>query len=247
MKILLTNDDGIESPGLEALRHSLSGEHDVVVVAPDSERSGMSHSMTLRHPVLLRKAGHARYSCSGSPADCVIMTRLGAVEFEPDMVVSGINDSPNLGTDIVYSGTCAAARQAAFYGIPSIAVSMASSTDRFESAVAFVSRRITALLGLHRAGTFLNINVPVDADPDLPPVWAKPSRRIYGDCLTRFDAPDGYSYCFLTGGKAGAVPSLADDYSITLSGRVAISSIEVEPVAVFGSGERDPSPGDDAP
>ena len=133
MNILVTNDDGIAAEGLEALINELKGLcnaqnkplHTITVIAPDTERSGVSHAMTLRHPTKVRRLNEGLYTCSGTPADCVIVAGLGIVKEKIDLVVSGINRGPNLGTDIVYSGTCAAARQAALVGIPSIAVSCA--------------------------------------------------------------------------------------------------------------------------
>jgi 5'-nucleotidase len=236
MKILITNDDGIESPGLEALRERFSEDHDVLLVAPDSERSGKSHSMTLHEPVRIKKIGPARYSCSGSPADCVIMTRLGAIAFDPDIVVSGINNSPNLGTDIVYSGTCAAARQAAFYRIPAVAISLSIASTRFASAAAYIARTISEYKSLWRPGMFFNVNVPPEADPLSPAVWTIPSKRVYGDSLVRFDAPDGFAYCFLTGGRAEAIPKNGDDF--VSDGRISCSPVAAEPseaYELFGS------------
>jgi len=118
MRILLTNDDGYASDGIKALAVALGGEHEVWTLAPDSERSGMSHSMSLRQPLKIRKLAEREYCCSGTPADCVILASHGVLPFSPDVVVSGINRGPNLGTDLVYSGTAAAARQASMNGVP---------------------------------------------------------------------------------------------------------------------------------
>jgi 5'-nucleotidase len=131
MRILLTNDDGIQSDGLYALIDALNGIkdingktlHEIWVVAPEHERSGVSHAMTLKRPTKLRRLGDFRYSCSGTPADCIIIAGLSVLHDAPNLVIYGINKGPNLGTDIVYSGTCGAARQAALEGIPSIAIS----------------------------------------------------------------------------------------------------------------------------
>ena len=132
MRILVTNDDGIDAEGLAVLVQFLSDEsyggkgREIVVLAPEAERSGVSHAMTLRRPTKVRKLNEGYYSCSGTPADCVIVAGLGVLPWMPDLVVSGINRGPNMGTDIVYSGTCGAARQAALAGVPAIAVSCAA-------------------------------------------------------------------------------------------------------------------------
>ena len=131
MTVLLTNDDGIDSAGLEALRSHLSVHHDVWTVAPDGERSAMSHYITVRDPIRCREIGKQIYKSSGSPADCVIVGMVGGFATKPDIVVSGINIGPNLGTDIVLSGTVAAARQAAFMGVPGIAVSINTYSPPF--------------------------------------------------------------------------------------------------------------------
>jgi 5'-nucleotidase len=126
LKILLTNDDGIDSTGLRQLQTALQREHDVWVVAPDSNRSGSSHSITLGNPTKFSKRGEREYASGGTPADCVLHACLGLVPVEIDMVVAGINLGPNLGTDIVYSGTAAAARQGAFLLKPAVACSLST-------------------------------------------------------------------------------------------------------------------------
>ena len=126
MRILLTNDDGIESPGLRELARALGGDHEVWVVAPESNRSGSSHSITLGNPARFRRVGEREFASAGTPADCVLYAILGVVPAPIDIVLSGINLGPNLGTDIVYSGTAAAARQGAFMRKPSVAVSLSS-------------------------------------------------------------------------------------------------------------------------
>ncbi|TFG60697.1 MAG: 5'/3'-nucleotidase SurE, partial [Spirochaetales bacterium] len=105
MKILLTNDDGIQSPGLGALEDRLSSDHEIWVLAPDNERSGSSHAITLKGAVRMRNLSPRHISCNGTPADCVLYGLLGVLPERPDIVLSGINIGHNLGTDIVYSGT----------------------------------------------------------------------------------------------------------------------------------------------
>lgn len=231
MKILVTNDDGVHAEGLKALVHELSKEHEVWVLAPDQERSGVSNAMTLRHPGKIRKLGERRFSCSGTPADCVILASLGALQFKPEIVVSGINRGPNLGTDIIYSGTCGAARQAALNGLRGIAVSCAAYTDslQYGAAAAFVRRHLGRLVELCDHSVFLNINAPSSDETDLVGSWAIPCRRRYRDQLRSFDAPDGFSYHFLADSTIETHAETGSDHDIVASGRVAVSPVLVHP------------------
>ena len=132
MKILLTNDDGVGSDGIRALIGVLSPVHDVWVVAPETEKSGGSHSITLRDSIRVRRLGDRLFSCRGTTADCVMVSVLGLVPAGIELVISGINHGPNLGTDILYSGTAAGARQGALMGIPSVALSTARYAPPFD-------------------------------------------------------------------------------------------------------------------
>jgi len=187
VRILLTNDDGIDSAGLSSLRDALA-EHEVWTIAPDGERSAQSHSITVHDPIRCRTLGERVYATSGTPADCVIVGVLGVMGERPDAVVSGINIGPNLGTDIIYSGTVAAARQAAFMGIPGVAVSINSYRPPFHLGplARFVARNIEQLVGLWNPRHLININGPnVDSDA-LPVQITYPSWRIYHDRLEEF-------------------------------------------------------------
>jgi len=146
MRILLTNDDGRDSASLVALRRRLTEDHDVWVVAPDRERSGCSHSITLREAIEVKQRAAGTYTCTGTPADCVLLALLGLLDIRFDMVVAGPNLGPNLGTDIVYSGTAAAARQAVFMGVPGLAASLAGTRDgeTIRYSCEFVARNLDA-------------------------------------------------------------------------------------------------------
>jgi 5'-nucleotidase len=233
MRILVTNDDGVHAEGLKALVRELGREHEILVLAPDRERSGVSHAMTLRDPGKIRKLGEREYSCSGTPADCVILAGLGAVDFEPELVVSGINRGPNIGTDIVYSGTCGAARQAVLGGVPGIAVSCASYGPelRYGAAATFVRRNLPRLAGLCDGEVFVNINAPSSDEECLEAEWTVPSERHYRDRLQRFDAPDGFLYCFLADSKIETSGGEGSDHRAVSGGRIAISRIIVKPQA----------------
>ncbi|MBN1242442.1 MAG: 5'/3'-nucleotidase SurE [Spirochaetales bacterium] len=232
MKLLLTNDDGYQSEGIKVLAETLARDHEVFIFAPDSERSGMSHAMSLRTPGKVRRRAEREYSCSGTPADCVILAGLGAIPFQPDAVVSGINRGPNLGTDLVYSGTAAAARQASMHGLPGIAVSLATYEPPFEylPAARFIARHLPELLALWDPEVFVNVNVPPLPADGLPEgVTAYPSRRRYRDKLRSFEAPDGYSYCFLADGKVETDPWDEGDEAAIRAGKAAVSRVLVYP------------------
>ncbi len=131
MRILLSNDDGYQAPGIQTLFEKLSQKHEVTVVAPDQDRSGASNSLTLDKPLRVRQHGENIYSVSGTPTDCVHLAITGLLEQEPDIVISGINAGPNLGDDVLYSGTVAAAMEGRHLGYPAIAVSSSSFTPLY--------------------------------------------------------------------------------------------------------------------
>jgi 5'-nucleotidase len=168
MRILITNDDGIDSPGIAALVHALGAEHDPFVVAPSENRSGVSHAITTNEAITIDRRNDARvlsYACSGTPADCVF---LGAtvLSSRPDGVVSGINLGPNLADDVNYSGTVAGAIEAALLGIPAIAVSLAAdhetAGERHWAAAAEIARQCIARVreGSREGRYYWNLNVP---------------------------------------------------------------------------------------
>jgi 5'-nucleotidase len=236
MRILVTNDDGISAEGLVALSGALSREHEVWILAPDKERSGVSHGLTLGAPTRLRKVGERAFSCSGTPSDCVVLALLGAIGSKPEVVVSGINRGPNLGTDIVYSGTCAAAREAVLSGIPGIAVSCASRDARlsYGGAASFVLRNLTSLVAACSGEVFVNVNAPSSEDEGLGAEWCSPCARDYGNEMQSFEAPDGYTYCFLSGGGMEACDGEANDFSAVRAGKIAVSPILVHPQVPSG-------------
>lgn len=162
LHILLSNDDGFRAPGLAAMRAALEGLGRVTVVAPDRNRSGASNSLTLDRPLRVREESRGVYSVDGTPTDCVHLAITGLLEAEPDMVVAGVNAGANLGDDVLYSGTVAAAMEGRFLGLPAIAVSLAGSGDTHFAAAARVARELLERLQRDPlpADTILNINVP---------------------------------------------------------------------------------------
>jgi 5'-nucleotidase len=166
MTILLTNDDGIHAPGLWALYRALKSEHRLVVVAPERERSAVGHGITLHKPLRAYKVavngGDEGWAVTGTPADCVKLSMVELLEQRPDLVVSGINPGANVGVNLNYSGTVAAAKEAALYGVPALAVSVqGGETPHYDEAAGFVARLVPMVRakGLP-SGVFLNINIP---------------------------------------------------------------------------------------
>ncbi len=239
MNILITNDDGIESPGLQALVEALSSDHHVDVIAPDGERSGMSHYLTMKGAIRCRRIDGRGYVISGSPADCVILGVLGVLDSKPDVVLSGINLGANLGTDVVYSGTAAAARQAAFMGIPGIAVSLTDAEPpcNFSPLVRFVSQRLHELVRLWDREHFININAPNREGEELPVVLTRLCRRHYGNRLRNHAGRNGEMYYYLDGAPTnnGVVPGT--DWAAVEAGYISLSPVSIHPVEYTDVGD----------
>ena len=162
MNILLSNDDGFNAPGINQLYQRLQNNHQVMVVAPDRDRSAASNSLTLDVPLRLVERGDDFYSVNGTPTDCVHLALTGIVDNPPDLVISGINAGANMGDDVIYSGTVAAAMEGRNLGLPAIAVSIASFDPQYFStaveAVVVLLRQLSDFS--EKSDTILNINVP---------------------------------------------------------------------------------------
>jgi 5'-nucleotidase len=166
MRVLLSNDDGVFAKGIEVMHHYLSKMHDVTVIAPDRNCSGMSNALSLQHPLRIKQTEKGFYSVNGTPSDCVLLG-VNSGQFDaPDLVVSGINDGPNLGDDTIYSGTVAAALEGRHQGYPSLAVSLcvqkrSAQHEYFDTAAALTCQIIEKMadhpLNINQ---ILNINVP---------------------------------------------------------------------------------------
>ena len=162
MRILLSNDDGYFSPGIEYLARALAEVADITVVAPERDRSGASNSLTLDRPLSLKRAANGYYHVNGTPTDCVHLAVTGMLDEMPDMIVSGINLGANMGDDTIYSGTVAAATEGFLLGIPSLAVSLCSKVGAHFETAAQVSLELVQMIqrqNSHEA-VLLNVNVP---------------------------------------------------------------------------------------
>jgi 5'-nucleotidase len=249
MRILLTNDDGIASPGILLLAKALRGTgHRVFLVAPDVNRSGSSHSIFfLSGPCKLTEIEKDTWSCSGTPVDCIIISLLGGIpeicistgdndlniKNVPDLVLSGINEGANLGTDIIYSGTAAAARQGSLLGIPSVALSLVENDSpwQWDTVISYITENLPIIKGYWKAGYFVNVNFPnIEKKPSaLVPVFH--SMRYYNDRIVTFTADDG-KYCFAKPGKPDNIPEPGSDWAEVLKNNAAISVVMSQPAVL---------------
>ena len=243
MRVLLTNDDGIEAEGLQTLRRALLRLEDVdlAVVAPDGNRSAFARMITTRRPLWVEEVGFedgtSGFQTDGTPVDCVRLAALGLIDgFEPDVVVSGINHGVNLGDDITYSGTVAAALEALILGLPGIAVSQhLDGQASFDAAADFAARVVEQLADVPLPeGTLLNINVPA-SEPGGVEV-TRLGKRIYHDELKLDDEDEGgrrrYS---IYGADAGFHhDEEGTDLAAVHAGRIAVTPVHFDLTDVAG-------------
>ncbi len=242
MNLLLSNDDGFDSEGLNILAKKLSEKHKVFIIAPDSNRSAVSHHITMVTQNNMTKLADNIWSCTGYPVDCVFTgLESNILGVKIDGVVSGINRGANMGTDIVYSGTCAVARQAVLSGVPGIAVSLdpvsweTVKTDgmKYEALAKFTADNIEKLLGLAKITpprAFVNINaISVDSYKGVR-FADKPCVREYGDkTIVVHDKDDKYHTEFVMG--SNKTPVLENtDFGICRNGYIAISLVYADPI-----------------
>ena len=233
MKILVSNDDGYRAEGIQRLRAALSTLAEVTVVAPDRNRSGASNSLTLDVPLRVFESEPGVYFVPGTPTDCVHLAISGLFDFEHDMVVSGINDGPNLGDDVLYSGTVAAAVEGRFLGLPTIAVSLCTGKPaggHFETGAEVARLLVTQLLKspLQRA-LILNVNVP-----DVPFAQLKGFRasrlgyRHRSAAVMRAQDPRGRTVYWV--GPAGAEQDAGPgtDFDTVAQGFVSVTPLQVD-------------------
>jgi 5'-nucleotidase len=229
--ILVTNDDGIFAPALERLEAELSELDQVVIVAPDRDQSATSHSLTLHRPFRIRRHAENRYSIDGTPTDCVVAAFHGLLSETPALVVSGINHGPNMGEDVFYSGTVAAAIEGTLQGSPSIAASLVTRemTD-FVAPAKFIARVAQNVLkrGLPRR-QLLNVNVPHRAWDEVRGIKVtRLGSRVYRDTLIRKVDPRGRDY-FWIGGEDAVWETRPDcDFAAVEEGFVSITPLQLD-------------------
>ena len=203
MRLLLTNDDGVDAPGLRLLEEIAADFGEVWVVAPDQERSGVSHAISLFRPLRMQEVAERRYACSGTPTDCVYLA-LNQMKLDVDVVLSGINPGPNLAHDVLYSGTVSAAMEGAHWGIPSIALSHCSSDLRLLPLLRDVVGELlkTAIPVARRVQRTININIPpADRMPFAGVMGTKLGHRVYSNEVHERSDPRGRAYYWIGGAK----------------------------------------------
>lgn len=230
MLILVTNDDGIHSPGLLSLSESLRSLGKVVIVAPDRERSAVGRSLTLHSPLRAEEIRPGIFSVDGTPSDCVNLGVHGLLKERPDLVVSGINKGGNLGDDITYSGTVAAAMEATLMGVPAFAVSLEGGpyhSDNFD-----VTGRFSVVLAgeiLRRRlppDTFLNVNVPTGIPKGVR--FTRQGKRVYGDVVIEKVDPRGRKYYWIGGGELSFQNIEGTDFHAMQSRFISITPLHLD-------------------
>ena len=231
MHILLSNDDGYQAPGLAALASALGEVADITVVAPDRDRSGASNSLTLDVPIRAERLDNGVIRVNGTPTDCVHLAITGLLDEEPDLVVAGINHGPNLGDDVIYSGTVAAATEGRFLGLPAIAVSIAAhQPQHLETAGAVAVRLVSGLRDARlNPSTILNVNVP---DVPLTALRGMAATRLghrhKAEGVSRIEDPRGRPMYWI--GPAGPEQDAGEgtDFHALRSGRVSVTPIQID-------------------
>lgn len=230
MLILVTNDDGVHSPGILVLAEQLMALGEVVVVAPDRERSAVSHALTLHSPLRADELRPGFFAVDGTPTDCVNLAIHGLLKRKPDLVVSGINRGGNMGDDLTYSGTVAAAMEATLMGVPALAFSLEAerflAEDFYASASVAVdiSRRVFTS-GLP-AETFLNINVPGGVPAGIR--LTRQGKRRFSDLIEKKSDPRGRSYYWLGAGQVSFESTEGTDFYAVSQGYVSMTPLHLD-------------------
>ncbi|CAG0928793.1 5'-nucleotidase [Thermoflexales bacterium] len=233
MNILVTNDDGYSAPGLLILKQALEKVGAVTVVAPDQNWSAGGHVKTLHKPLRLNQVqladGSTAYASSGAPSDCVSLVLLGAIDFKPDVIVSGINPYPNLSHDVTYSGTVTAAMEGALSGIPSLAVSVEDAVA-YEPAARFAASLVPLVQqhGVPRE-VLLNINVPAGEIKGVQ--LTRLGQRVYNDALVARLDPRGRPYYWIGGDFPTGVPDDGTDVGALHHGYISVTPIQMDMTA----------------
>jgi 5'-nucleotidase len=231
MNILVTNDDGIFAPALHALRTELASLGRVIIVAPDRDQSATSHSLTLHRPFRIHRHDVDVFSVDGTPTDCVVCAYYGLLDSAPDLVVSGINHGPNMGEDVFYSGTVAAAIEGSIQGAPSIAASLVTrEVADFLEPAAFIARLARRVLerGLPRR-QLLNVNLPhLPWDAIRGVAITRLGSRVYRDTLVRKVDPRGRDYYWIGGEDPVWDPQEGTDFHAVHAGWVAVTPLHLD-------------------
>lgn len=236
MRLLLTNDDGILAHGLDCLEQAATPLGEVTVVAPDREQSATSHSLTLHHPIRPVRRGDRRWQIDGTPTDCVMLAVETLMAGRPDFVLSGINHGQNMGEDVLYSGTVAAAMEGLALGIPSIAISFAGGDLRAD--LTHLAKQVPVLTRLLRhvtslpafpPNTLLNVNLPPVDDGEVRGFrLTRLGRRVYSNSITPMRDPWGREIFWIGGGHASWTGEVDSDFRAVEEGFVSVTPLQLD-------------------
>ncbi len=233
MKILISNDDGFQAPGIVALHAALKDIADVEVVAPEHNNSAKSNALTLAAPLYVREAHNGFRYVTGTPADCVHIALKGLLDYKPDLVVSGINNGANMGDDTIYSGTVGAAMEAYLFGIPAIAFSQMEKGWAHIDAAAQIARLLVQRIERERmldGGAFLlNVNIPNKPLDELKPLKVcRLGRRHAAEKVITQESPRGETMYWIAGAGGAKDSGEGTDFHATAAGHVALTPLQID-------------------
>ncbi|GAC1649770.1 MAG: 5'/3'-nucleotidase SurE [Gemmatimonadaceae bacterium] len=236
MRFLLSNDDGIHARGLELLARAAEPLGEVTIVAPDREQSATSHSLTLHHPLRAAQRGERRFQIDGTPTDCVLLAVEALMPARPDFVLSGINHGQNMGEDVLYSGTVAAAMEGLSLGIPSVALSYAGGDLRtdvtlLDEHLAEVTNLLATITSLPRfpSDTLLNVNLPpVGGGPVKGVKLTRLGRRVYSNSIAPMKDPWGREIYWIGGGSMTWTGGADSDFQAVKDGFISVTPLHLD-------------------
>jgi len=233
MKILISNDDGFQAPGIVALHDALKDIAEVEVIAPEHNNSAKSNALTLSAPLYIHQAHNGFRYVTGTPADCVHIALKGVLGYRPDLVVSGINNGANMGDDTIYSGTVGAAMEAYLFGIPAIAFSQIEKGWAHVDAAAQVARRLVQQIERERMtqgpAWLLNVNVPNRTLDELKPIKVcRLGRRHAAEKVIVQDNPRGDTMYWIAGAGGAKDSGEGTDFHATLQGHIALTPLQID-------------------
>jgi 5'-nucleotidase len=236
MRLLCTNDDGILAHGLDCLIKAASTIGEVTVVAPDREQSATSHSLTLHHPIRAVERGERKYQVDGTPTDCVMLAVEALMPERPDFVLSGVNHGHNMGEDVLYSGTVAAAMEGVTLGIPAMAISFAggelqADPELLTDQIGVLGALLKHLVNLENIprDTLLNINMPpLPASEIKGARLTRLGRRVYSDSLMRMKDPRGREIYWIGGGSASWSGGEDSDFRAVREGYISVTPLSLD-------------------
>jgi 5'-nucleotidase len=233
MKILISNDDGFQAPGIVALHDALKDVAEVEVIAPELNNSAKSNALTLSSPLYVHRAHNGFRYVTGTPADCVHIALKGLLDYRPDLVVSGINNGANMGDDTIYSGTVGAAMEAYLFGVPAIAFSQVEKGWAHVDDAARVARRLVQQIERERMlegpAWLLNVNIPNRSFDELQPVKVcRLGRRHASERVIVQDSPRGDKMYWIAGASGARDSGEGTDFHATSQGHVALTPLQVD-------------------